>query len=249
LGNALVTAVNTSGVVRATGFGGKCATNTPTDGGPLNCNQDLAETFATQEATEPGDVVVLVSQSASMPTARKSTRPYEGLLLGAVSTSPGLVFDRGETLLAGDNSQRITPEKTVVGLVGRVPVKVSLENGPIAVGDPITSSSTKGVAMKATKAGQIIGYALEKADQKGKILVHLQPGYYIPPKQLALVNEIDELKAQATLRERPLRIAVQALEKRMAELGALKAENADLKARLEKLERSVGSYTLTAKAE
>jgi hypothetical protein len=184
-----------------------------------------------------------------MPTVRKSTRPYEGLLLGAVSTSPGLVFDRGETLLAGDNSQRITPEKTVVGLVGRVPVKVSLENGPIAVGDPITSSSTKGVAMKATKAGQIIGYALEKADQKGKILVHLQPGYYIPPKQLALVNEIDELKAQATLRERPLRIAVQALEKRMAELGALKAENADLKARLEKLERSVGSYTLTAKAE
>jgi hypothetical protein len=132
--------------------------------------------------------------------------------------------------------------------------------------------------MKATKAGQIIGYALEKADQKGKVLVHLQPGYYIPPKQLALVNEIDELKAQVTLRESPLRIAVQALEKRSEEQGkqldALRAENADLKAqalkrtapaeqekerlaetvevlkaRLEKLERSVGSYTLTAKAE
>ncbi len=52
--------------------------------------------------------------------------------------------------------------------------------------------------MKATKAGQIIGYALEKADQKGKVLVHLQPGYYIPPKQLALLNQIDELRAQVS---------------------------------------------------
>ncbi len=46
-----------------------------------------------------------------------------------------------------------------------------------------------------------------------------------------------------------LMVAVQALDKRTAELGALKAENADLKARLEKLERSVGSYVLAAKAE
>jgi hypothetical protein len=37
-------------------------------------------------------------------------------------------------------------------------------------------------------------------------------------------------------------IAVQALEKRTAELATLKAENADLKARLEKLERSVTSF-------
>ncbi len=165
---------------------------------PVKCNQDVAETFASLEATEPGDLVVLVNQSASMPTVRKSTRPYEALLVGAVSTNPGLVFDNGETHLAGDNSKLITPEKTVVGLVGRVPVKVSLENGPIAVGDPLTSSSTPGVAMKATRASQIIGYAMEKADQKGKVLVHLQPGYYIPPKQLAQLSEMDELKAQVS---------------------------------------------------
>ena len=161
---------------------------------PVICNQDVAETFAALEATEPGDLVILVNQSASAPTVRKSTLPYETLLVGVVSTNPGLVFDRGQTHLAGDNSQLITPEKTVVGLVGRVPVKVSLENGPIAVGDPLTSSSTPGVAMKASRASQIIGYALEKADQKGKIVVHLQPSYYIPPKQLAQLTEMDELK-------------------------------------------------------
>ncbi len=199
LGNTAITVVETSGKVLANGgFNGKCADGFGAVFFPVFCNQDVAETFAAMEATEPGDLVVLVNQSALMPTVRKSTRPYEGLLIGAVSTNPGLVFDNGETHLAGDNSNLITPEKTVVGLVGRVPVKVSLENGPIAVGDPLTSSSTEGVAMKATKAGQIIGYALEKADQKGKVLVHLQPGYYIPPKQLALLNQIDELRAQVS---------------------------------------------------
>ena len=43
-----------------------------------------------------------------------------------------------------------------------------------------------------------------------------------------------------------LMIAVQALEKRTAELATLKAENADLKARLEKLERSVATLVIKA---
>jgi hypothetical protein len=42
-----------------------------------------------------------------------------------------------------------------------VPVKVSLENGPIKIGDPLTSASIPGVAMRASKAGKILGYALE----------------------------------------------------------------------------------------
>ncbi len=53
--------------------------------------------------------------------------------------------------------------------------------------------------MKATRASHIVGYAMEKADQKGKVLVHLQPGYYIPPKLLALLDQQDllaGLKAQ-----------------------------------------------------
>ena len=55
-----------------------------------------------------------------------------------------------------------------VALVGRVPVKISLENGTIAVGDPLTSaSSTPGMAMKATRAGKILGYALEASPPAG----------------------------------------------------------------------------------
>ncbi len=44
-------------------------------------------------------------------------------------------------------------------------VKVSLENGPIEIGDPLTSSSTPGHAMKATDEAQsngtIVGKAME----------------------------------------------------------------------------------------
>ena len=44
-------------------------------------------------------------------------------------------------------------------------MKVTLDNGPITVGDPLTSaSSTPGYAMKATRAGKILGYALEAFD-------------------------------------------------------------------------------------
>jgi hypothetical protein len=97
--------------------------------------------------------------------------------------------------MAGDNTKLITANKTVVGLAGRVPVKVSMENGPIQVGDPLTSSSTPGVAMKATRAGKVLGYALESMSMDGKVLLFVEPGFYIPPKQLEPLNQIDEIQA------------------------------------------------------
>jgi hypothetical protein len=48
-----------------------------------------------------------------------------------------------------------------VALSGRVPVKVSTENGPIKTGDSLTASSTPGIAMKATKAGVVLGVAMQ----------------------------------------------------------------------------------------
>jgi cytoskeletal protein CcmA (bactofilin family) len=71
----------------------------------------------------------------------------------------------------------------IISLAGRVPVNVSLENGPIQVGDPLTSSSTPGVAMKATGPGDIIGTALESYDgtePTSQIMVQLHVGYDDP---------------------------------------------------------------------
>jgi hypothetical protein len=156
----------------------------------IYCNQDVAETFATDQRSEPGDLMVLIPEDRSVPAVRLATQSNQDALIGVVSTNPGLVFDEGKTYLAGDNSGLITDNKTVVAMLGRVPAKFSLENGPIAVGDPLTISSTPGVAMKATEAGQIIGYAMQSSDsaQEGKLLVWLQVGFYLPPAALDALN-------------------------------------------------------------
>jgi hypothetical protein len=109
-------------------------------------------------------------------------------------------------------------------------VKISLESGAIAVGDPLASASVPGAAMKATRAGQIIGYALQGSDEMrdGKLLVWLQLGYYIPSDTLAQLNGVwaagaEELGATTSYD----------LEK---EFARLRAENASLAERIEVLE-------------
>jgi hypothetical protein len=177
------------------GFNGQCLQGNLFDTSPTNsCNMDLAEAYASAQATEPGDLVSLVPGAEA--TVRKSTGRYEALLLGVVSSNPGLVFDNGQTHLAGNNSQLITKDKTVIALAGRVPVKISIENGPIRVGDPLTSSSKSGVAMRARFAGKIIGYALEPANKPGKVLSFIQPGYNAAPEMQRLQRENLALRKQ-----------------------------------------------------
>ena len=156
----------------------------------IYCNQDVAETFATDQRSEAGDLMVLIPEDRTVPAVRLATQSNPGTLVGVVSTNPGLVFDQGKSYFAGDNSRLITDNKTAVAFAGRVPTKFSLENGPIAVGDPLTSSSTPGVAMKATQAGQIVGYAMQSSDsaREGKLLVWLQVGQYLPPAALDALN-------------------------------------------------------------
>lgn len=156
----------------------------------LACNQDVAETFATDQRSEPGDLMALIPQDRDVPAVRLATQGNQDALVGVVSTNPGLVFDEGKSYFAGNNSNLITDNKTIVAMIGRVPAKFSLENGHIAVGDPLTTSSTPGVAMKATQAGQIIGYAMQSSDSahEGKLLIWLQVGFYLPPAALDALN-------------------------------------------------------------
>ncbi|MBI2084043.1 MAG: hypothetical protein HYT70_00275 [Candidatus Aenigmarchaeota archaeon] len=137
---------------------------------------DVAEDYAVRDTTiGPGDVVI-VSPNQSRGTGDvnsdiyvdKSSKPYQSDVIGVISTKPGVLLSDDST-----NSQ-----KRPVSLSGRVPVKISTENGPIAVGDLLTSSSTPGVAMKSTKAGRVIGVALESTDSNGKVIVFVNPHYW-----------------------------------------------------------------------
>ncbi|MBI2552810.1 hypothetical protein HYW17_05955, partial [Candidatus Uhrbacteria bacterium] len=120
---------------------------------------DLAENYYTTDGSiEPGDIVAI---DPSRPAGiQKTRRQYDPQLLGIVSTAPALTLNDatrfGYEKPVVDGGAREIP----VALSGRVPVKVSTENGRVRAGDLLTPSSLPGVAMKATKAGAIIGQAL-----------------------------------------------------------------------------------------
>ena len=111
---------------------------------------DLAERYTSEDDLLPGELVSI--DYLSPHGVLRSKVPYQEDLLGVVSSNPGFV--------AGAFTEKSHP----VALVGRVPVWTSLENGPIRVGDRLTSSATPGLAMKATKAGRVIGIALTSTD-------------------------------------------------------------------------------------
>jgi hypothetical protein len=139
--------------------------------------------------------------------------------LSVVSTEPGTLLGapKGEELLAtGINpgspnfgSHTLLPGSYPVALVGRVPVKVSLENGPIQAGNLLTSASKTGYAMKATRSGSVIGTALESfipsedSDvEEGFIEVFVSPYYRISPEdyselQARLETQQEQLEVQA----------------------------------------------------
>lgn len=133
---------------------------------------DVAEHAPATEITEAGDILVIDTNSTTF-AVKKSSAPYQRTVLGIESTDPTLV----------SNPDLLEPHNFVskLALAGRVPTKVSTENGPISVGDYLTTSNTPGVAMKATSTGPTIGKALESYEGSGvgKVLVFVDNSFYV----------------------------------------------------------------------
>lgn len=101
-----------------------------------------------------------------------SKNSYDSSMVGIVTENPAVVF-------------KIEGDKNVFPIVssGNVFVLVNTKNGEIKKGDPITSSDTAGVGMKALQSGYVVGSALEdfkpsRADEVGKILLNLNIHFY-----------------------------------------------------------------------
>jgi len=150
----------------------------------IDSGADLAEIYSTNDETvEMGDVVSLDSNLKT--GMKKSQMAYDQSVLGIVSAKPGL--------LIGDvDSEGV--KALPVALSGRVLVKVNTEGGIIKAGDPLTSSSTLGVAMKAIKAGTIIGTAMSDftGEGTGQILVFIKNGSGNGTKIADLLPGVDE---------------------------------------------------------
>jgi len=72
-----------------------------------------------------------------------------------IATRENTVHSQKNWIIGEEKEQSVQ-----LALSGRVPVTVTLENGAITPGDPITSSDISGVGMKAKKRGPIVGKAL-----------------------------------------------------------------------------------------
>lgn len=130
------------------------------NGGTVASGADLAEVVPLTGATpEPGDVVEIDPDAPSH--FRLSTSARSALVAGVISTEPGMILNHAGADEGGDD---IAPS---LALAGRVPVKVTDENGAVAPGDLLVASSTPGHAMRASPepaAGTVVGKALEAFD-------------------------------------------------------------------------------------
>lgn len=84
-------------------------------------------------------------------------------------------------MILGNNFHEATDEwednRPVLVIAGRVPLKVTLENGAIEIGDLLVASSSPGIAMKGNPEraiGAVVGKAMEPlADGEGTIVVQV----------------------------------------------------------------------------
>ncbi|QQR60514.1 hypothetical protein IPH19_03830 [Candidatus Uhrbacteria bacterium] len=131
---------------------------------------DLGEVYYSIDRTiDPGTVVSIDENGEAL--VKKSGVPYDDQMIGVISTRPGL-------LLA--EHPRTDGAPVIVALSGRIPVRVTKMNGVIRAGDYLTSSPIPGVAMKATKAGHILGQALTSfdGDDEGEVMAFIKNGFW-----------------------------------------------------------------------
>jgi hypothetical protein len=136
---------------------------------------DLAEYYFVDTPNEFSSGYLVSLDESQGGKAKLTSKPYDHKVLGVVSEYAGVTLGRYH--------ENALP----VALTGRVITAVSSENGPIKPGDLLTSSSTSGFAMKATKAGYIVGRALTSFEEEGfgSVLANINV-HYADPNQIEL---------------------------------------------------------------
>jgi hypothetical protein len=156
IGNLIIASSGTpsTDVFRVNGNGSVFANGDYNAGGA-----DVAEYVPFSEKLEPGDVVEIDEEDGQ--SFRLSSRPNSHSVGGVISTKPGVSLN---TTTAEESAAQGMPR---LALSGRVPVKVTSENGAIRAGDLLVSSSKPGRAMRAPATpapGTVIGKAMQKLD-------------------------------------------------------------------------------------
>lgn len=125
-----------------------------------------------------------------------SKTEYDSLIVGVVTANPAVSLE----ITGGQKTYPVVS-------TGDTGVRVSTSNGKIHKGDPITTSSTPGVGMKATRTGYIIGAALDDYTSSntktiGKIPVTINIHYYVAKSSVNIgLFDVLNLSTLATYEE------------------------------------------------
>ncbi|MGP8216880.1 MAG: hypothetical protein ACLQQ4_15040 [Bacteroidia bacterium] len=115
------------------------------------CTNSFAQQGTATSGNDFSNGTIMSSDNAtSRDNRRMATKSYDENIIGVYYLGPNAVH----------NAMMTTEPLVSEGIVY---VKYNSENGQIKKGDLITSSSTPGEGMKATKSGMVIGVALEDA--------------------------------------------------------------------------------------
>ena len=185
-----------------------------------NTTPDLAETIPA--ASDVGVADVVCADPAHAERVVRCSRS-SGAVLGVIS-------DGSSSFLINAHGGGIDAPLTGAPLVlaGRVPVKVSLENGPVAIGDYLGPSSTPGVAMRMTDAGRAVGIALDSFDGRGGDGAAGQVLCFVKVGEANVAGEVVGLRAEnGALR---------------TQTAALRNELDGLRARLDRMESLVTEF-------
>jgi hypothetical protein len=138
---------------------------------------DLAEGVdfeGLRQEYEPGDVLV-ISPNSDRRIMRCSA-PNSRAVVGVYASKPGM-------LLTPRGVEEDISDLIPMGVIGIIPTKVCLENGPIRRGDLLVTSSNAGHAMKAIPAlvngmeiyptGAVLGKALQNHEGPGNGIIEV----------------------------------------------------------------------------
>ncbi len=152
---------------------------------------DYAEMYPVENGVEFGDIVATGNEMVTtydvtdgnidwnkvkgqITKLEKTSKAYQTNTIGIVSDNYGDFTSAGHNIKDVDNPMP-------VALNGRVPVKVASNSASIFPGDYVTTSGEPGKATKATKAGVVIGKAIESwtsGSNKATVMVYVEQGYF-----------------------------------------------------------------------
>jgi hypothetical protein len=135
-------------------------------------NADCAEDFDVSHSTEiePGTVMVIEQEGKLKECDLPYDKRVAGVISGGGNYKPGLVLDKRKSIEI----------RKSISLMGKVYCKVDAQCASIDVGDLLTTSSTKGHAMKAADPMKAFGSVI------GKALCPLKMGTGLIPILIAL---------------------------------------------------------------